>query len=246
MTVGMAQLHVVRRVRTASAAPNPMMDLPVLLCRPQRLTTDPTSSPLFLREIFDPTATCQRLGQLPTQPRLQVPRQAGLILPRPENRRNDLSRVGARPISPQPCDRRANRLRLGTPEGCRLVGPDWRKASGHPGWYAHGLLGIVFDIERCPRRMSPGRSTPPRAASADRPGSYRRPDPPPWAGTPGPGGACGRSVSSNVPIFPPTFHRARSAPRSRRTRAGRPALRRSDTASGCVDGEGRGRGVRGS
>src|SRR5262245_11420883 len=49
-----------------------MMDLPVLLCGPQRLTTDPTSSPLFLPQIVDPTATGQRLGQLPTPPCLQV------------------------------------------------------------------------------------------------------------------------------------------------------------------------------
>src|SRR3954447_1140708 len=49
-----------------------MMDLAVLLCDPQWLTTDPTSSLLFLPEIFDPTATCQRLGQLPTPPCLQV------------------------------------------------------------------------------------------------------------------------------------------------------------------------------
>src|SRR5262249_16743715 len=72
MTVGMAQLHVVRRVRTASAAPSPMVNLTVLLCDPQGLTTDPTPSPLLLPEIFDPTATCRRLGQLPTQPCLQV------------------------------------------------------------------------------------------------------------------------------------------------------------------------------
>src|SRR5258708_6005784 len=72
MAVGMQQLRVVRRVRTASAAPDPMMDLAVFLCVPQELTTDPTSSLLFLPEIFDPTATCQRLGQLPTQPCLQV------------------------------------------------------------------------------------------------------------------------------------------------------------------------------
>jgi hypothetical protein len=72
MTVGMAQLQVVDRVRTASTAPNPMMDLTVLLCDSQGLTTDPTSAPLFLPEIFDPTATSQRLGQLPTQPCLQV------------------------------------------------------------------------------------------------------------------------------------------------------------------------------
>src|SRR3982751_3743072 len=72
MTVGMHQLHVVRRVRTASAAPDAMMDLAVLLCDPQGLTADSTSSLLFLPEIFDPTASCQRLGQLPTQPCFQV------------------------------------------------------------------------------------------------------------------------------------------------------------------------------
>src|SRR5262245_28776482 len=72
MTVGMAQLHVVRRVRSASAAPDPMVDLTVLLCDLQGLTTDPTSPPLFLPEILDPAATRQRLGQLPTQPCLQV------------------------------------------------------------------------------------------------------------------------------------------------------------------------------
>src|SRR5512135_1472895 len=49
-----------------------MMDLAVLLCEPQRLTTDPTSSFLFLPEICDPTATCPRLGQLPTPPCFQV------------------------------------------------------------------------------------------------------------------------------------------------------------------------------
>src|SRR5208282_5331453 len=41
-------------------------------CYPPRLTTDHTSSLLSLPEIFHPTATCPRLGQLPTQPCLQV------------------------------------------------------------------------------------------------------------------------------------------------------------------------------
>src|SRR3954465_5779135 len=49
-----------------------MMDLAVLLCKPQRLTAGPTSSLLFLPEPFDPTATCPRLGQLPTPPCFQV------------------------------------------------------------------------------------------------------------------------------------------------------------------------------
>src|SRR5438128_2492911 len=72
MAVGMQQLQVVCRVPTASATPDAMMDLAVLLCEPQRLTADHTSSLLFPPEIFDPTATCQRLGQLPTPPCLQV------------------------------------------------------------------------------------------------------------------------------------------------------------------------------
>src|SRR6266540_357390 len=72
MTVGMQQLPVVRRVRTASAAPDLMMDLTGLLCDPQGLTADHTSSLLVLPERFDPTATCQRLGQLPTPPCFQV------------------------------------------------------------------------------------------------------------------------------------------------------------------------------
>src|SRR5271157_3269043 len=49
-----------------------MMDLTVVLCYPQRLTADHTSSLLSLPEIFHPTATCPRLGQLPTQPCFQV------------------------------------------------------------------------------------------------------------------------------------------------------------------------------
>src|SRR5262245_18921669 len=72
MTVGMEQLQVVGRVRSASAAPDAMMDLTVFLCEPQRLTTDLTSSLLFLPEIFDPAAPGQRLGQLPTPPCFQV------------------------------------------------------------------------------------------------------------------------------------------------------------------------------
>src|SRR3954466_2018449 len=72
MTVGMQQLQVVRRVRSASAAPDAMVDLAVLLCEPQRLTTDPTSSLLSLPESVDPTVTCPRLGQLPTPPCFQV------------------------------------------------------------------------------------------------------------------------------------------------------------------------------
>jgi hypothetical protein len=47
MAVGVQQLHVVGRVRTASAAPDPMMDVTVFLCESQGLTTDPTSPPLF-------------------------------------------------------------------------------------------------------------------------------------------------------------------------------------------------------
>src|SRR5205823_5713187 len=53
--------------------PDPMVDLTVFLRYPQRLTADHASSLLFLPEVFDPTATCQRLGQLPTQPCFQVP-----------------------------------------------------------------------------------------------------------------------------------------------------------------------------
>src|SRR4051794_40573794 len=72
MAVGMQQLQVVCRVRTASAAPDAMVDLVVLLCDPQGLTTDHTSSLLSLPEMFDPTVTRQRLGQLPTPPCFQV------------------------------------------------------------------------------------------------------------------------------------------------------------------------------
>jgi len=63
------------------ATPDPMMDLIVVLCYPQGLTADHTSSLLSLPEIFHPTATCPRLGQLPTQPCLQVqfpPRIVGI------------------------------------------------------------------------------------------------------------------------------------------------------------------------
>ena len=48
MTVGMQQLQVVGRVRTASASPDAMVDVQVFLCDPQRLTTDHASSLLFL------------------------------------------------------------------------------------------------------------------------------------------------------------------------------------------------------
>src|SRR4051794_32891916 len=77
----MQQLQVVRRVRTASAAPDPMMDLVVLLRETQRLTTDRASSLLSLPEGLDPPATGQRLGQLPTHPCFQVrfpPRIVGI------------------------------------------------------------------------------------------------------------------------------------------------------------------------
>jgi hypothetical protein len=72
MAVGMQQLHVVESLLTASAAPDPMVDLAVLLGDSQGLTADHASARLFLPEVFDPTATHQRLGQLPTQPCLQV------------------------------------------------------------------------------------------------------------------------------------------------------------------------------
>src|SRR5215471_16104255 len=73
MAVGMQQLQVVRRVRSASAAPNPMVDLAVFLRYPQRLTADHASSLLLLPEVFDPSAPGSRLGQLPAQPCFQVP-----------------------------------------------------------------------------------------------------------------------------------------------------------------------------
>jgi hypothetical protein len=47
MTVGVQQLQVVGCVRTASAAPDAMVDMHVFLCDPQRLTTDHASSLLF-------------------------------------------------------------------------------------------------------------------------------------------------------------------------------------------------------
>src|SRR4029077_13202825 len=72
MAVGMDQLHCVAVVLTASAAPDAMMDLTVLLCQSQRLTAGHTSSLLFLPEIFDLPVTCPRLGQLPTPPCFQV------------------------------------------------------------------------------------------------------------------------------------------------------------------------------
>src|SRR4051812_38757512 len=72
MAVGMQQLQVVCRVRSAPAAPDSMMDLIVFLCGSQGLTTDRTSSFLSLPEEFDPIPTCLRLGQLPTPPCFQV------------------------------------------------------------------------------------------------------------------------------------------------------------------------------
>ena len=48
MTVGMQQLQVVGRVRTASAAPDTMVDVQVFLRDPEWLTTDDASSLLFL------------------------------------------------------------------------------------------------------------------------------------------------------------------------------------------------------
>jgi hypothetical protein len=47
MTVGMQQLQVVGRVRTASAAPDAVMDVQVFLCNPQWLTTNHASSLLL-------------------------------------------------------------------------------------------------------------------------------------------------------------------------------------------------------
>ncbi len=67
MAVDMEQLHVVRRVPTASAAPDAMMDLTVLLCQSQRLTAGHASSLLFLPEIFD-------LPVVLVQPELEDPR----------------------------------------------------------------------------------------------------------------------------------------------------------------------------
>src|SRR4051794_15765856 len=72
MAVDMQQLHVVTRVLTASATPDAMMDLTVLLGQSQRLTAGHASSLLFLPEIFDLPVTCPRLGQLPTPPCFQV------------------------------------------------------------------------------------------------------------------------------------------------------------------------------
>src|SRR6516164_4066175 len=72
MAVGMQQLSVVGRVRTASAAPDPMVDLAVFLRYPQRLTADHASALLLFPEVFDPSAPGQRLGQLPAQPCFQV------------------------------------------------------------------------------------------------------------------------------------------------------------------------------
>ncbi len=48
MTVDMQQLQAVGRARTASAAPDAMVDMQVFRSDPQRLTTDHASSFLFL------------------------------------------------------------------------------------------------------------------------------------------------------------------------------------------------------
>jgi hypothetical protein len=72
MTVGMQQLQVVRRVRTAFDAPNPMVDVAVFLCDPQRLTAHQASSLLNLPQELNPAATFLRLGQLPAPPCFQV------------------------------------------------------------------------------------------------------------------------------------------------------------------------------
>src|SRR5205823_2301266 len=72
MTVGMQQLPVVGHVQSASAAPDPVVNLAVFFCYAQRLTADHASSLLVFPEVFDPSATGQRLGQLPTQPCFQV------------------------------------------------------------------------------------------------------------------------------------------------------------------------------
>src|SRR5947209_19394397 len=79
MAVGMHQLPVVRRIRTTSAAPDPMVDLTVLLREAQGLTADRTSSLLILPEIFDPTATCPRWGLLPAQPCLKAQFQLRIV-----------------------------------------------------------------------------------------------------------------------------------------------------------------------
>src|SRR3954471_20591634 len=68
MTVGVEQLRVLRRLRSTSAAPDPMVDLAVLFRYSQRLAADRASSPLLLPEVFAPTVACPRLGQLPAQP----------------------------------------------------------------------------------------------------------------------------------------------------------------------------------
>jgi hypothetical protein len=62
MTVGVQRLQVVGRVRTASTAPDAMVDLQIFLCDARRLTADQASSLVFLTQVFDPTATCQRLA----------------------------------------------------------------------------------------------------------------------------------------------------------------------------------------
>src|SRR5262249_16750671 len=72
MTVGVQHHHVVCRIQTASVAPDSMMDVVLIPCEPQGLTTNHASSLLLLPEIFDQPATCLRLGQLPTPPCFQV------------------------------------------------------------------------------------------------------------------------------------------------------------------------------
>jgi hypothetical protein len=53
MAVGMQKLLVVGRVRTASAAPDPMVDLAVSLCYPQRLTADHASYGRYRKAFSD-------------------------------------------------------------------------------------------------------------------------------------------------------------------------------------------------
>jgi hypothetical protein len=53
MTVGVQQLQVVGRIRTASAAPDAVVDVQVFLCYPQRLTTYHASSLLLLPRAMD-------------------------------------------------------------------------------------------------------------------------------------------------------------------------------------------------
>src|SRR5208282_4992827 len=69
MTVGMHQLQVVSPVRTASTAPDTMVDLAVFLCYPQRLTANHASSLLFLPAVGKVTATkLTKLGYLGKKP----------------------------------------------------------------------------------------------------------------------------------------------------------------------------------